>query len=202
MIAWVRPSCELMTAPTRDDPLAALGSGEREVLALLIQGRTDLGIAGLLFVTPKSVEPHACSIFSKLDLPSEENCGVHVVLRSFDDVCLVSVDRPSQGRGLAKSGGLATSGIAFGIRVGVAMHDFPIAVLASADCGDTQLVCLRLRTANRHRGVLDPDDVGEVAAGACGKDLVLVAPVRELRPQPIEQLAQLIPSASASHSAE
>ena len=88
-----------MNATTRDDPLAALGSGEREVLALLIQGRTDRGIAGLLFVTPKSVEPHACSIFSKLDLSSEENCGVHVVLRSFDDVCLVSVDRPSYGRG-------------------------------------------------------------------------------------------------------
>lgn len=72
-----------MTAPTRDDPLAALSSGEREVLALLTERRTDRGIADLLFVTPTTVEPHVHSIFSKLDLPSNamENRRGHAVLR-------------------------------------------------------------------------------------------------------------------------
>lgn len=72
-----------MTAPTRDDALAELSSGEREVLTLLTERRTDRGIAGLLFVTPKSVEPHVRSIFSNLDLPWDamENRRVNAVLR-------------------------------------------------------------------------------------------------------------------------
>jgi DNA-binding NarL/FixJ family response regulator len=74
---------ELISAPTRGDPLAALSPREREVLALLAEGRTDRGIARALFVTPKTVEAHVRSIFSKLDLPSDalENRRVHAVLR-------------------------------------------------------------------------------------------------------------------------
>ena len=74
---------ELMSAPTKKDPLAILSSREREVLALLAEGRTDRGIAELLFVTPKTVEAHVRSIFGKLDLPSDAmtNRRVHAVLR-------------------------------------------------------------------------------------------------------------------------
>jgi len=74
---------ELMSAPARHDPTAALSPREREVLALLAEGRTDRGIAAALFVTPKTVEAHVRSIFHKLDLPSDtmENRRVHAVLR-------------------------------------------------------------------------------------------------------------------------
>jgi DNA-binding NarL/FixJ family response regulator len=74
---------ELVFAPAVEDPLAALTPREREVLALLAEGRTDRGIAQLLYVTPKTVEAHVRSIFRKLDLPSDatENRRVHAVLR-------------------------------------------------------------------------------------------------------------------------
>ncbi|HEY3185266.1 MAG TPA: LuxR C-terminal-related transcriptional regulator [Gaiellaceae bacterium] len=64
-------------------PLAELTAREREVLALLAEGRTDRGIAQALFVTPKTVEAHVRSIFRKLDLPADstENRRVHAVLR-------------------------------------------------------------------------------------------------------------------------
>jgi DNA-binding NarL/FixJ family response regulator len=73
---------ELVSAPVAADPLAELTSREREVLALLAEGRTDRGIAGLLYVTPKTVEAHVRSIFRKLDLPVDatENRRVHAVL--------------------------------------------------------------------------------------------------------------------------
>jgi DNA-binding NarL/FixJ family response regulator len=73
---------ELVSAPSVDDPLAELTQREREVLALLAEGRTDRGIAKLLYVTPKTVEAHVRSIFRKLELPSDatENRRVHAVL--------------------------------------------------------------------------------------------------------------------------
>jgi DNA-binding NarL/FixJ family response regulator len=73
---------ELVSAPIRNDPLSALSPREREVLALLAEGRTDRGIAELIFVTPKTVEAHVRSIFAKLDLPSDAmaNRRVHAVL--------------------------------------------------------------------------------------------------------------------------
>jgi DNA-binding NarL/FixJ family response regulator len=73
---------ELVSAPSAADPLGGLTAREREVLALLAEGRTDRGIAQLLYVTPKTVEAHVRSIFRKLDLPSDatENRRVHAVL--------------------------------------------------------------------------------------------------------------------------
>jgi DNA-binding NarL/FixJ family response regulator len=80
----VEPSlvAELLAAPSARDPLAALTAREREVLALLAQGKTDRGVADALFVTRKTVEAHVRSILSKLDLPSDasENRRVHAVL--------------------------------------------------------------------------------------------------------------------------
>jgi DNA-binding NarL/FixJ family response regulator len=53
---------------TRPDPLAELTEREREVLSLMAEGRSNQAIADRLFVTPKTVEAHTASIFSKLEL--------------------------------------------------------------------------------------------------------------------------------------
>jgi DNA-binding NarL/FixJ family response regulator len=73
---------ELLDAPRREDPLAELTPREREVLALVAEGRTDRGIAEALWLSPKTVETHVRTIFRKLDLPSAptENRRVHAVL--------------------------------------------------------------------------------------------------------------------------
>jgi len=52
----------------RDDPLAALTSREREVLALMAEGRTNKGIARRLWLTDRTVETHVSSIMAKLGL--------------------------------------------------------------------------------------------------------------------------------------
>ena len=51
-----------------DDPLQELTPREREVLALMAQGRTNGGIATDLVVTQRAIEKHVTSIFAKLDL--------------------------------------------------------------------------------------------------------------------------------------
>jgi DNA-binding NarL/FixJ family response regulator len=60
---------ELVSAQRRDDPLAALSSREREVLALMAEGRSNAGIAHRLWVTEGTVEKHVRSILMKLNLP-------------------------------------------------------------------------------------------------------------------------------------
>ena len=77
---------ELLDAPRQTDPLAALTPREREVLALVAEGRTDRGIAEALWLSPKTVETHVRTIFRKLDLPSapSENRRVHAVLTFLD----------------------------------------------------------------------------------------------------------------------
>jgi DNA-binding NarL/FixJ family response regulator len=60
---------ELVSARRRDDPLAALSEREREVLALMAEGRSNAGIAHRLWVTEDTVEKHVRSILSKLSLP-------------------------------------------------------------------------------------------------------------------------------------
>jgi DNA-binding NarL/FixJ family response regulator len=49
-------------------PLDDLTDREREVLALMAEGRSNQAICDRLFVTPKTVETHIASIFSKLEL--------------------------------------------------------------------------------------------------------------------------------------
>jgi DNA-binding NarL/FixJ family response regulator len=51
-------------------PLDALTPREREVLALMAEGRTNRAIAEQLFVSERAVERHVTSIFGKLDLPT------------------------------------------------------------------------------------------------------------------------------------
>ena len=59
---------ELFSAQRRDDPLAALTARELEVLALMAEGRSNVGIAQRLWVTEGTVEKHVRSILTKLDL--------------------------------------------------------------------------------------------------------------------------------------
>ena len=60
---------ELLARRPQRDPLAALSDREREVLALLAQGRSNQAIADRLVLTPRTVESHVPSILTKLDLP-------------------------------------------------------------------------------------------------------------------------------------
>jgi DNA-binding NarL/FixJ family response regulator len=53
----------------RDEPLDRLTPREREVLALMAEGRSNTAIATALFVSEKAVAKHISSIFTKLDLP-------------------------------------------------------------------------------------------------------------------------------------
>jgi DNA-binding NarL/FixJ family response regulator len=61
---------ELVGAARRDDPLAELTPREREVLALMAEGRSNNGIAHRLYITEGAVEKHVRSILIKLHLPT------------------------------------------------------------------------------------------------------------------------------------
>jgi len=52
----------------RTDPLAALTPRERDVLGLMAEGRTNVGIAGALVIGVGAVEKNVTSIFQKLHL--------------------------------------------------------------------------------------------------------------------------------------
>ena len=60
---------ELVSAGRRKDPLAVLSPREREVLALMAEGRSNAGVARQLWLTEGTVEKHVRSILSKLNLP-------------------------------------------------------------------------------------------------------------------------------------
>jgi serine/threonine-protein kinase PknK len=64
---------ELVTARRRDDPLAPLTDREREVLSLMAEGCSNVGIAHRLWVTEGTVEKHVHSILSKLRLAETED---------------------------------------------------------------------------------------------------------------------------------
>jgi len=63
---------ELVRARRRHDPLGVLSQREREVLALMAEGASNVGIARRLFVTEGAVEKHVRHIMLKLDLPPNE----------------------------------------------------------------------------------------------------------------------------------
>jgi DNA-binding NarL/FixJ family response regulator len=64
---------ELVDARHRHDPLAVLTEREREVLALVAEGRSNAGIGRQLWVTEGTVEKHVRSILTKLELPAAED---------------------------------------------------------------------------------------------------------------------------------
>jgi DNA-binding NarL/FixJ family response regulator len=65
------------------DPLEELTPREREVLALMAEGRSNAAIADELVVTERAVEKHVTSIFVKLDLTAspDDHRRVLAVLR-------------------------------------------------------------------------------------------------------------------------
>jgi DNA-binding NarL/FixJ family response regulator len=56
----------------RGHPLDTLTARERQVLALMAEGRTNTAIAAALVVGPGAVEKHISAIFAKLGLPPTE----------------------------------------------------------------------------------------------------------------------------------
>jgi DNA-binding NarL/FixJ family response regulator len=64
---------ELVGARRESDPLEALTPREREVLALMAEGRSNNGIALRLTVTEGAVEKHVRSIMAKLRLPTTDD---------------------------------------------------------------------------------------------------------------------------------
>jgi DNA-binding NarL/FixJ family response regulator len=62
----------LLVRRRRDDPLRSLTPREREVLALMAEGRSNTAIAKHIVVTEGAVEKHVKNIFTKLGLPPDE----------------------------------------------------------------------------------------------------------------------------------
>ena len=61
----------LVGRPRRgQDPLEELTEREREVLALMAEGRSNRAVAERLFITEHTVEKHVQNIFSKLEIPA------------------------------------------------------------------------------------------------------------------------------------
>lgn len=57
----------------RSDPLDALSPREREVLGLMAEGRTNAGIARLLWLTDRTVETHVRNILGKLGIAASDD---------------------------------------------------------------------------------------------------------------------------------
>jgi DNA-binding NarL/FixJ family response regulator len=74
---------QLLARTRRRDPLERLTAREREVLALMAEGRSNAAIAKALVVGAGAVEKHVNSIFTKLDLAAtgDDNRRVLAVLR-------------------------------------------------------------------------------------------------------------------------
>jgi DNA-binding NarL/FixJ family response regulator len=64
---------ELVASRHAEDPLDALSRREREVLALMAEGRSNAGISRQLWITDGTVEKHIRSIMAKLRLPASDN---------------------------------------------------------------------------------------------------------------------------------
>jgi DNA-binding NarL/FixJ family response regulator len=60
----------LLRPHPQDDALAQLTPREREVLGLMAEGRTNVGIAKRLYLSERTVETHVTSILTKLDVTS------------------------------------------------------------------------------------------------------------------------------------
>lgn len=77
----------MVSARRRNDPLAVLSDREREVLALMAEGRSNAGIARRLWVTEGTVEKHVRSILTKLDLSeaSDDHRRVLAVITFLED---------------------------------------------------------------------------------------------------------------------
>ena len=77
---------ELVAARVVDDPLEELTPREREVLALMAEGRSNTGIGRRLWITEGTVEKHVHSILGKLSLSDtdDDHRRVLAVIRFLD----------------------------------------------------------------------------------------------------------------------
>jgi DNA-binding NarL/FixJ family response regulator len=73
---------ELLAQRRQADPLEALTPREREILALIAEGRSNRGICQTLWLSPKTVETHIRGAFAKLGIREapEDNRRVLAVL--------------------------------------------------------------------------------------------------------------------------
>jgi DNA-binding NarL/FixJ family response regulator len=73
---------ELLARRRRVDPIEELTSREREILALMAEGRSNQGICRTLWLSPKTVETHIRGAFAKLGIKEapEDNRRVLAVL--------------------------------------------------------------------------------------------------------------------------
>jgi DNA-binding NarL/FixJ family response regulator len=73
---------ELLARRRRVDPIDELTPREREVLALMAEGRSNQGISRTLWLSPKTVETHIRGAFAKLGIKEapEDNRRVLAVL--------------------------------------------------------------------------------------------------------------------------
>jgi DNA-binding NarL/FixJ family response regulator len=73
----------MLGRPDPADPLHALTSRERAVLAAMAEGKSNIGVAQTLFVGEATVEKHVTAIFRKLGIApaSSEHRRVHAVLK-------------------------------------------------------------------------------------------------------------------------
>lgn len=73
----------LVARPRQQNPLHRLTEREREVLALMAEGRSNQGIGDRLHLSAKTVETHVGAIMAKLDLPNsaDDNRRVAAVVR-------------------------------------------------------------------------------------------------------------------------
>jgi DNA-binding NarL/FixJ family response regulator len=70
---------ELVAARRTEDPLDVLSPREREVLALMAEGRSNVGISRQLWVTEGTVEKHVRSVLMKLRLPETDDAHRRVL---------------------------------------------------------------------------------------------------------------------------
>lgn len=63
---------QIFARSRRSDPLTRLTDREREVLALMAEGRSNSAIAQSLFLSAGAVEKRVANIFVKLDLPADD----------------------------------------------------------------------------------------------------------------------------------
>jgi DNA-binding NarL/FixJ family response regulator len=76
-VSFVDPGLvrELLSARRRETSLAVLSTRERDVLALMAEGRSNVGIGRRLWISEPTVEKHVSNILTKLSLP--KTCDDH-----------------------------------------------------------------------------------------------------------------------------